>query len=208
MRAEEGGRRGSTAARTALRMATPAAHDECVTPHPMLFLMVGLPGAGKTTRARDIEHHHRALRLTPDEWMIPLFGDSDAAGKRDVLEGRLIWVALRVLSAGANVVLDFGFWGRDERSALRSLAHSAGADCTVIYLAVDEVIQHQRISERYDQTAEHTFVVTAAELALYRTQFEVPDDREIAGASMDPPPADWASWSAWASDRWPSLPLV
>ena len=29
--------------------------------------------------------------------MIPLFGESDADGKRDVLEGRLIWVALEAL---------------------------------------------------------------------------------------------------------------
>jgi hypothetical protein len=43
--------------------------------------MVGLPGAGNS--------RHGALRLSPDAWMIPLFGDSDAGGKRDVLEGRL-----------------------------------------------------------------------------------------------------------------------
>jgi predicted kinase len=60
-----------------------------------LFLIVGLPGAGKTTRARELAAEHRALRLTPDEWMIPLFGEPDADGKRDVLEGRLIRIAGR-----------------------------------------------------------------------------------------------------------------
>ncbi|SCE02364.1 hypothetical protein GA0115246_109559, partial [Streptomyces sp. SolWspMP-sol7th] len=52
-----------------------------------LFLLVGLPGAGKTTRARRLAEEHGALRLTPDEWMLPLFGASDPDGKRDVLEG-------------------------------------------------------------------------------------------------------------------------
>jgi hypothetical protein len=37
---------------------------------------------------------YSALRVSPDAWMIPLFGESEADGKRDVLEGRLIWVAL------------------------------------------------------------------------------------------------------------------
>jgi hypothetical protein len=60
-----------------------------------MFLLVGLPGAGKTTRARALEGIYRALRFSPDEWMIPLFGESDAGGKRDIIEGRLIWVALR-----------------------------------------------------------------------------------------------------------------
>jgi predicted kinase len=83
-----------------------------------LMLMVGLPGSGKTTRARELAATRRALRLTPDEDG-PLFGDGEADGKRDVLEGRLIAVAVDALRLGTNVVLDFGLWARDERSALR-----------------------------------------------------------------------------------------
>jgi hypothetical protein len=92
-----------------------------------LFLIVGLPGAGKTVRAKELAEEHRALRLTPDEWMIPLFGESMADGKRFVLEGRLITVALQALRLGTSVVLDYGLWGRDERSALRWLARSVSA---------------------------------------------------------------------------------
>jgi predicted kinase len=103
-----------------------------------LVLIVGLPGAGKTTRAKKLAAQHQAIRLTPDEWMIPLFGlcwrEPLASGKRDVLEGRLISVALQALRLETSVVLDFGFWGRDERSSLRWLARSAGASCQVVYL--------------------------------------------------------------------------
>src|ERR1051326_6891057 len=49
-----------------------------------LLLMVGLPGAGKTTRAKELAAAHRALRLTPDEWMIQLFGRPQPGGKRDI----------------------------------------------------------------------------------------------------------------------------
>ena len=60
---------------------------------PTLHLTVGLPGVGKTTLAREIAHEDNAVRFSPDEWMIPLFGtawrDPDADSKRDVLEGRL-----------------------------------------------------------------------------------------------------------------------
>lgn len=72
------------------------------------FLMVGLPGAGKTTRAKEIAATHQALRFTPDHWMIPLFGDSMAEGKRWVLEGRLLSLALQALGLGISVVLDYG----------------------------------------------------------------------------------------------------
>jgi predicted kinase len=91
-----------------------------------MLLMVGLPGAGKTTRAEELAAMHQALRLTPDHWMIPLFGDSMADGKRWILEGRLISVALQALRLGISVVLDYGLWDRDERSALRWLARRSG----------------------------------------------------------------------------------
>jgi predicted kinase len=71
-----------------------------------MFLLVGLPGAGKTTRATELAAAHRALRLTPDHWMILLFGDSMAGGKRFVLEGRLILVALQALRLGTSVAGD------------------------------------------------------------------------------------------------------
>lgn len=85
---------------------------------PTLYVTVGLPAAGKTTLARRLEIEQRALRFTPDEWMKPLFGDSMADGKRNVLEGRFIATALSALRLGLNVVLDFGVWPK--MSAQRS----------------------------------------------------------------------------------------
>ena len=133
-----------------------------------LFLMVGLPAAGKTTRAAELAAEHRALRLTPDSWMVPLFGDSLAGGRRFVLEGRLVSVALQALRLGTSVVLDFGLWDRDERSALRWLARSAGASCRVGYLPVDEDVQRTRIAHRQATAPQQTFPMSAAELESWR----------------------------------------
>jgi predicted kinase len=57
-------------------------------------------------------------------------------------------------------VLDFGFWGRDERSSLRWLAGSVGASCQVVYLPVDRATQVERIQHRWKQTPDQTFVMT------------------------------------------------
>jgi predicted kinase len=171
---------------------------------PTLYVMVGLPASGKSTRAKQIEEAHRALRLTPDEWMIPLFGHHNADGKRDVLEGRFVWLALRTLRKGMNVVLDFGVWSRDERTALRTLAAAVGASCELIYLEIDEDEQRRRRDGRTATDGETTFAIDDEDLAAYRLLFQVPDDAELGGDELDPPPAGHTSWSSWASERWPT----
>jgi len=72
---------------------------------PNLVLTVGLPGAGKTTLVRQLADERRILRFSPDEWMAPLFHDGEADGRRDILEGRMIWTAYEVLRSGASA-----FW--------------------------------------------------------------------------------------------------
>jgi predicted kinase len=169
-----------------------------------LFLMVGLPAAGKTTRAKHLAASHKALRLTPDPWMVQLYGDSMAEGKRYVLEGRLISVALQALRLGTNVVLDFGLWGRDERWALRWLARSVGAHSQVVYLPVDRESQLERIAHRQVSTPHETFPMTEADLDEWQEQFEEPDSAELATDNIPAPPASWTSWPEWAADHWRS----
>ena len=171
---------------------------------PTMFVMVGLPASGKSTRAKQIEVERPALRLTPDEWMIPLFGDNDADGKRNVLEGRLIWLALRALRHGVDVVVDFGVWSKVERSALRALAAEAGASCELVYLEVSEDQQRWWRDRRASEEPATTFHVSDEDLDDYRRRFEPPDDAELSGATLDPPPAGYSTWSSWASDWWPT----
>ena len=48
-----------------------------------LHLMVGLPCSGKTTLAKKLEQERSALRLTPDEWQIALFGQDAEEPEHD-----------------------------------------------------------------------------------------------------------------------------
>jgi predicted kinase len=172
---------------------------------PTLFLIVGLPGAGKTVRARELAAEREALLMTPDAWMISLFGQTQPDGKRDVLEGRLIALAIEALRLRLSVVLDFGLWGRDERSALRWMAASVEAACEIVYLPVSREVQLSRVQGRWERTPEQTFPITEAELDSWRSRFDVPDADELSNASLPSPPDGDASWLDWAARRWPSL---
>jgi predicted kinase len=74
-----------------------------------LHLMVGLPCSGKTTLARKLEYECLALRLTPDEWQLRLFGqdaEDPEHNVRHALIEALLWeVASRALVLGTNVIL-------------------------------------------------------------------------------------------------------
>lgn len=173
--------------------------------NPVLYLLVGLPGAGKTTEALRLAASEKAIRLSPDDWMLPLFGESDPNGLRDVMEGRLIWVGLEALKAGANVVIDFGLWGRDERTALRWLAHSVGARARVIFLDPDEPERRRRIVARFSAEPETTFEMTEAEIDDHVRIFQRPDASELEDGPLDPVPDGFGIWAEWATKRWPSL---
>jgi predicted kinase len=170
---------------------------------PTLFVMVGLPASGKTTRAKEIEEGRQALRLTPDEWMIPLFGQPEG-GKREILEGRFIWLAVRALRRGVNVVLDFGVWTKEERSALRFLADSVGASYEFVHLEVDELEQRRRHDKRLSAEPGTTFPMSDNDLRSFREQFEAPDEAELLLSEIGPPPLGSATWSTWISERWPT----
>lgn len=150
-----------------------------------LFLMCGLPGAGKTTLAKKLEQSHAALRLSPDEWIASLLTDSTDTAERDRLrspvEGVQWEVAKRALTLGTNVVVEWGFWSHAERMHYRSEAEALGATVELHYLAVGRDELWTRLAKRNAQLPPGTFVVTEQELDLWWSWFEPPTADELNG---------------------------
>lgn len=97
-----------------------------------LHLIHGFIGSGKTTFAKALERRTGALRLTQDEWMIAFHGTNPPEGVIDRFEGRLkglLWQWARLtLLAGRDVILDYGFWSRASRKAIRGMAGEIGIE--------------------------------------------------------------------------------
>lgn len=148
-----------------------------------LFMICGLPGSGKTTLARQLESSRPALRLCPDEWIASLLADITDTQELDRLRSSvesIQWeVAKHVLALGLDVILEWGFWSREERAHYRSQAEALGARVELRYLEVDRNELWARLSNRNAVLPPGTFVVTEAQLDLWWSWFQPPTANEL-----------------------------
>lgn len=148
-----------------------------------LHLMVGLPCSGKTTLAKKLELEQSALRLTPDEWQLGLFGQDAEEPEHDARHSFIeimLWnVASRALELGTNVILDFGFWAREEREDFRLRAKRLGASSEVHFLDVPKEELLRRLAVRNSLASQVCFHISAESMQPWIASFQKPAPEEL-----------------------------
>jgi len=147
--------------------------------------MVGLPCSGKTTYARKLEIEEKALRFTPDEWQIKLFPQRlyDENSNHDIIHDRIekiIWsVAADALKLGVSVILDFGFWAKEERDDFRLKAMELGVGFKIHFMDIpkDELIA--RLLKRNTDADSESFICEPRHIEQWYKTFEPPDEDEL-----------------------------
>ena len=136
--------------------------------------------------------------------MKALYAHANPPSASGVIEGRLIEIGLRALELGINVVIDFGLWARDERSALRQAAADLGAAVEMRYLELPPAEQRRRLDRRQAEEPHTTWHMSDEELAEWAAVISVPTRGELDGREpVGAPPAGFGSWEEWRRQRWP-----
>ncbi|KQW45364.1 hypothetical protein ASD88_10580 [Pelomonas sp. Root662] len=122
---------------------------------PRLYLVCGLPGAGKTTRSRAIAARDtRAIRLCTDDWLEALGISLVDYPPRFRFEPHLLQHAEQLLRAGVSVIAEFATWSRSERDAIRAVARRSGAAVELHFVDAATDVLARRIRERGGPHAE------------------------------------------------------
>ena len=138
---------------TAARLLTP--------PRPLLVVMMGLSGSGKSWLAARLAPLLNAIHLQSDVERRRLAGmepgqrsgsgvqaDLYAPEATDRVYAHLAHCAQEMLSAGWSVIVDATFAGRDRRAQMRELATRLGVPLHFIDCRAPEQVLRQRVSAR------------------------------------------------------------
>ncbi|OON30109.1 GTP-binding protein [Micromonospora sp. Rc5] len=120
----------------------------------MVYLLVGLPGSGKSTYARTLERDG-VLRLSVDEQMMTRHGrlgkDYPTEQHLDLLGPVVDAVRRQLITAvksGRTVVLDHGLGRRSERDEYKQLVTSLGATWRLLHFPVERDELLRRLAVR------------------------------------------------------------
>jgi predicted kinase len=140
-----------------------------------LFIICGLPGAGKTTLAKHIERSLSAVRMSADDWMTALSINLHAEEQRAEIEALQWELTKRLLSLQQNVVIEWGAWGKSERDAFRTEARALGARVELYYLSAPLQELFARIRQRNMEDPQ----IEWAEVQNWANIFEAPTPAEM-----------------------------
>ncbi|MEE1740070.1 ATP-binding protein [Streptomyces sp. BE147] len=150
---------------------------------PVVFLLVGLTGSGKTTYAQRKLEPEGAVRLSVDEVVHARHGrygidypENTYFEKESPVVAELHERLAELVAEGRDVVWDHGLWPRKDRDAMKDLVEAAGGRWRLLYFPVDREELLRRLAERNEREDANALVVTPEALDDFFARFEKPQD--------------------------------
>jgi predicted kinase len=147
-----------------------------------VYLLCGFIGAGKTTFAKQLEARTGAVRITKDEWLIQMVGNDPTIAGYEDYDSRMCELsrndALQLAAKGIDVIIDEGFWAKEQRDEMRRRSVEAGAKPVVYFLDTPIDTIRERVARRNMTPAKDSFTISRDLLDGYLTYWEPPGEDE------------------------------
>ena len=149
-------------------------------------MLCGKICSGKTYYARALRERYNAVILSTDEATYDLIHNEQ--GEFYNVFARRVNLYLRkkaaeICGAGANVILDWGFWTKADRTEISRYFEARGVPYEWHYIDVSETLWKRNIAERNRRIADGNggsdFYVDEGLLNKVVSLFEVPDKAEM-----------------------------
>jgi predicted kinase len=157
------------------------------------FIITGNVGSGKTTYSRKLAAQIGAHIFSVDEWMATLFlADSPevpnfewALERTQRVEAQVLAETIKLLSLNVPVILDQGFFAKEQRMRVLTYLQDKGFDVRLDYLDVPKDVRWMRVEKRnLGQSETYQFEVPKEIFEFCETIFEPLDEEELAFAHL------------------------
>ena len=150
-----------------------------------VIMICGKLCSGKSTYAEKLKIERKAVLLSVDELMLdilePQLGDMHDEYVRRTKE-YLLNKSLEILSTGAEILLDWGFWRKSDRDGIKSFYSKRGIATELHYINIEHDVWLQRIEYRNAKTEAgeiSAYYVDDGLRKKFGNMFEEPDKDEI-----------------------------
>lgn len=152
---------------------------------PKVLIMCGKICSGKSTYAEKLKLENKAVILSVDELTLALF-ENQAGEKLDFYVEKLkeyfLKKSLDIVEAGADVILDWGFWTKKERDYAREFYDSRNISYQFYYMNVGIDEWKKRILKRNQEIKREqleAYPIDKGLLSKVEKMFKEPDRKEL-----------------------------
>lgn len=151
------------------------------TTKPLLVLLYGFPGAGKTHFARQLSENLSCAHVHGDKIRFELFEEPRYDRQENGIVTQLMqYMSEEFLSAGINVIYDTNAMRRSTRASLREMARKKGAKTVIVWFQMDAETAFDRTQKRDRRKADDKYAMNYSQemFKRYITHMQHPEATE------------------------------